>query len=86
MFFNYIFSGNQIKNILFLMFRHLSLSSIVLFIFTFKKIFIYYVFIYQFIYQRIYIYIYQLCMHIYENVKLFIQKDIFLFKFLNLNI
>ena len=34
----------------------------------------------------IYIYIYQLCMHIYENVKLFIQKDIFLFKFLNLNI
>ena len=30
---------------------------------------------------------YQLCMHIYENVKLeFIQKDIFLFKFLNLNI
>ena len=82
MFSNYIFSGNQIKNILFLTFRHLSLSSIVLYIFTFKKIFIYYVFIYQFIYQRIYIYIY-----VYENVKLeFIQKDIFLFKFLNLNI
>ena len=38
------------------------------------------------LYINVYIYIYQLCMHIYENVKLFIQKDIFLFKFLNLNI
>ena len=42
MFFSYIFSGNQIKNILFLMFLHLSLSSIILYIFTFKKIFFYF--------------------------------------------
>ena len=46
-----------------------------------------YIYISTMIYIYIYIYIYQLCMHIYENVKLeFIQKDIFLFKFLNLNI
>ena len=38
------------------------------------------------LYINVYIYIYQLCMHIYENVKLFIKKEIFLFKFLNLNI
>ena len=42
MFFNYIFSGDQIKSILFLTFRHLSLSTIILYIFTFKKIFFYF--------------------------------------------
>ena len=41
-FFSYIFSGNQIKHILFLTFRHLSLSSIILYILTFKEIFFYF--------------------------------------------
>ena len=39
MIFSYIFSGNQVKNILLLTFRHLSLSSINLYILTVKKIF-----------------------------------------------
>ena len=37
MFVSYISSGNQVKSTLFLTFRHLSLSSIILYIFTFKK-------------------------------------------------
>ena len=38
MFFSYFSSGNQVKNISFLTFQHLSLSSIILYVFTFKKI------------------------------------------------
>ena len=40
MLFSYISSDNQVKNILFLTFRHLSLSSNILYIFTFKKVFV----------------------------------------------
>ena len=36
--FSYVFSNNQIKNISFLTFRHLSLTSIIFYIFTLKKI------------------------------------------------
>ena len=36
-FFSYVVSGKQEKNILFLKFRHLSLSSIIPYIATFKK-------------------------------------------------
>ena len=38
MFLSHISSDNQVKNISFSTFHHLSLSSIILYVFTFKKI------------------------------------------------